>query len=243
LLKIHSRLAAGAALLSLTVTALGAQVEKTLDLRTRQDKTSFYVILASRGGSATGHAFVVWGVEDGVRHHTTVRALGLYPEGNGANCSSLLRTVPGTVLDEMQTHSFQGITQQLIVRVDAADYQRSWQVARQWDCRHEFSLFSRDCVQFPRAIGMSLQLDMPRRGMTRWTPQAYVRALLAGVTEGTIALEGAVYEGSLMNDQPMGPGVLIYADRSRVEAVFQGPDRDVVTARIPAPAEVASGRE
>jgi hypothetical protein len=165
------------------IPTISAQTSKTLDLRTQRSKNSYYVVLASRGGSSTGHAFVVWGVEDGTRHRCTVRALGLYPEGSGANCSSLVRNVPGGVLDELQTHSFQSITQELIVRVDESAYKRSLQVAREWDCRHEFSLFSRDCVEFLRAVGVSLDLDMPRRGMTRWTPQAYVKALLASVPD------------------------------------------------------------
>lgn len=164
---------------------LAAQTSKTLDLHTQRSKSSYYVILASRGGSATGHAFVVWGVEDAPRHRTTVRALGLYPESSSTNCSSLVRNVPGGMLDELQTHSFQGIDQKLILRVDEAAYNRSFEVAREWDCRHEFSLFSRDCVEFLRAVGLSLGLDMPRRGLTRWTPQAYVRALLASVPDGS----------------------------------------------------------
>jgi hypothetical protein len=161
------------------VHPISAQTSETLDLRTHHSKNSYYVVLASRGGSATGHAFVVWGVEDARRHRTTVRALGLYPEGSGANCGSLVRTVPGSLLDELQTHSFQSIDQELIVRVDEEDYRRSWQVAQQWDCRHEFSLVSRDCVEFLRAVGLSLNLDMPRRTIFRSTPRAYVRALVA----------------------------------------------------------------
>jgi len=171
----------------LAVFPVSAQISQTLDLHTQHSKKSFYVVLASRGGSATGHAFVVWGIEDGVRHRTTVRALGLYPDGSSANCSSLVRTVPGGVLDELQTHSFQAITQELIVRVDQAAYQRSWQVARQWDCRHEFALFSRDCVEFLRAVGQSIDLDMPRRGITSQTPQAYVRGLVAQYAELQLA--------------------------------------------------------
>jgi hypothetical protein len=174
---------------AVVVCPIFAQTSKTLDLRTIHSKSSFYVVLASRGGSATGHAFVVWGVEDTRRHRTTVRALGLYPEGSAANCSSLGRTVPGGVLDELETHSFQGISEELIVRVDEAAYKRSWQVARQWDCRHEFALFRRDCVEFLRAVGLSLGLDMPGRGMTRWTPRAYVRALIAQNTELQMAAD------------------------------------------------------
>jgi hypothetical protein len=173
-LRIHLLIAA----FIVVIHPISAQTSKTLDLHRQHSKKSFYVVLAARGGSATGHAFVVWGVEDGVRHKTTVRALGLYPDSSANNCGTLVRTVPGGVLDELKTHSFQAITEELIVRVDEAAYQRSLQVARQWDCRHEFSLFSRDCVEFLRAVGQSLDLDMPRRGMTRWTPQAYVRALM-----------------------------------------------------------------
>jgi hypothetical protein len=160
------------------ICPISAQTSETLDLRTHHSKNSYYVVLASRGGSATGHAFVVWGVEDARRHRTTVRALGLYPEGAGTNCGSLVRTVPGGLLDELQTHSFQSIDQELIVRVDEEDYRRSLQVAQQWDCRHEFSLVSRDCVEFLRAVGLSLHLEMPRRTILRSTPQAYVHALI-----------------------------------------------------------------
>jgi len=160
-----------------------------MDLHTQHSKNSFYVVLASRGGSATGHAFVVWGIEDALHHRTTVRALGLYPDSSGTNCSSVVRTVPGGIFDELKTHSFQSINQALIVRVDESVYKRSLQVARQWDCRHEFSLLNRDCVEFLIAVGQSLDLDMPRRGMFRSTPQAYVRALLAKNAELQMAAE------------------------------------------------------
>jgi hypothetical protein len=75
-------------------SALCAQNSKTLDLRTRHTRKSFYVILAARGGSATGHAFVLWGVEDNVHRRSTIQAFGLYPEGTGANCGALVRNVP-----------------------------------------------------------------------------------------------------------------------------------------------------
>jgi hypothetical protein len=163
-----------------------AQSTKTLDLRTEHSKNSYYVVLASRGDSATGHAFVVWGVEDARRHRTTVRALGLYPDGSSTSCSSQMRTVPGGMLDELKTHSFQSIDQALIVRVDERVYQRSWQVASEWDCRHEYSLIHRDCVEFVRAVGIALGLDMPRRRMIQWTPQAYVHTVLVRADEGSL---------------------------------------------------------
>src|SRR5208337_1704866 len=58
-------------------SALCAQNSKTLDLRTRHTRKSFYVILAARGGSTTGHAFVLWGIEDNVHHRSTIQAFGL----------------------------------------------------------------------------------------------------------------------------------------------------------------------
>jgi hypothetical protein len=164
---------------------LSAQNIRTVDLRGATHKASrksFYVVLAARGGSATGHAFVMWGIEDRSRHRSSIRAFGLYPEGKGTNCGALVRNVPGGILDEMKNHSFQTVTEELIVRVDEAAFNRSWQVARQWDCRHQFSLLNRDCVEFLRAVGESAGLDMPSRSVTQWTPQAYVRALMASRT-------------------------------------------------------------
>jgi hypothetical protein len=157
----------------------GAQSIQTLDLHRHKSKDAFYVVLASRGGSATGHAFVVWGVEDARTHRTTVRAEGLYPEGSSSSCGPQVRTVRGGMLDELKTHSFQSIDEELIVRVDEADYRRSREVAREWQCRREYSLFGRDCVEFVRAVGLSLGLAMPRRGVTDWTPRAYVHAVLS----------------------------------------------------------------
>jgi hypothetical protein len=74
-------------------SSLPAQDIKTLDIRTQHTRKSSYVILAARGGSATGHAFVLWGIEDHIRRRTTIQAFGLYPDGSRGNCSSLVRTV------------------------------------------------------------------------------------------------------------------------------------------------------
>ena len=219
-------------LLFLILAPLCAQVSKTLDLSTKDDSKTHYVVFASRGGSATGHAFVVWGVEDGERRQSTIQAFGLYPENEGTNCSSVIRTVPGRVMDELANHSVQSITMELIVRVDESDFKRSLRVARAWDCRREFSLFSRDCVEFIRAVGESLRLVMPSRGIMRWTPQAYVKALLASVTEGTLELEDGVYQGSLMNKKPMGHGTLSYRDDSEIRGTFWGLDHVVGSGQL-----------
>src|SRR5258708_11371163 len=135
-------------------------------------------------------------------------------------------------MDELLNHSVQSINQQLIVRVDEGDFQRSSKIARAWDCRREFSLLSRDCVEFLRAVGDSLHLEMPSRAITRWSPQAYVRALLASVSEGRVELEDAVYEGSLLNKKPMGHGTLTYPDQSEIHGTFWGWEHHVARGRL-----------
>ena len=166
-----------------------AQVLQTLDLSTLPGREAYYVVLAARGGSSTGHAFVVWGIEDDRRKMSSVEALGLYPENDSSNCAALMHAVSGSgrVMDEMLNHSVQGITYALILKVDERDFKRSSRVAREWDCKHEFSLLGRDCVEFLRAVGESLNLKMPGRNLARWTPQAYVRVLQQRAADGTLA--------------------------------------------------------
>jgi hypothetical protein len=184
--------------IALALFPLSAQVLQTMDLSTTHGRKTFYVVLASRGGSSTGHAFVVWGIEDGARKMSSIEALGLYPESDGANCAALMHSVSGSgrVMDEMANHSVQGITYALIVKVDESDFRRSRTVAREWDCRHQFSLLGRDCVEFLRAVGLSLHLKMPGRGLTRWTPQAYVRALQERASNGVLISDRFSLTGS-----------------------------------------------
>ena len=79
---------------------LAGQSIKTLDLTTASTNRQFYVIFAARGGSATGHAFVLWGTEDGVPHYSTVKAYGLYPENEKDACSAAIRRVLGALVEE-----------------------------------------------------------------------------------------------------------------------------------------------
>jgi hypothetical protein len=213
---------------ALALCPVAAQTTKTIDLSTKNVRKKFCVIFAARGGSATGHAFVLWGSEDNVRQRSTIKAYGLYPENEKDACSSAIRRVPGAVVDESTNHGIANITDELIVKVDESDFKRLLKVARSWQCKREFALLSSDCVEFIRAIGDSLGLDMPHRTLLRWTPRAYVRALLAGVSSGTVHLAEGDYEGSLMNGRPMGHGVLVGTDRSRIEATFWGADNYVV---------------
>ena len=211
----------------LLAASLGAQVSKTIDLSTSQAGTKFYVIFASRGGSATGHAFVLWGAEDDLRQRSTVKAFGVYPASDKDNCGSVYRRVPGSVVDESTNHGIAGITEELIVRVDQTYFDRSLKLVRVWECKHEFALLKNDCVEFIRAVGGSLDLEMPRRFITRWAPRAYVRALLESVDSGELVSSGARYRGTLMNGKPMGRGTLTFDNGTRIDATFWGLDRHV----------------
>src|SRR6266404_799148 len=215
-------------LLSAVLGSLSAQVSKSIDLSTATTaKKKFYVVFASRKDTTTGHAFVVWGIEDGVRRRSSVKAFGLYPESDSSTCRTTFGTVSGHLVDEKINHSMGKIAAELIVQVDENAFNDSMKAAREWDCRHAFSLFSRDCVEFLRVVGNTLHLDMPRRRITRWTPHSYVQALLTTVEIGTLKMEDAVYEGSLMNGHPMGHGSLTYNAGSRIYGTFWGLDRRV----------------
>ena len=214
-------------LLGASILPVSAQAIKTLDLSSTTANKKFYVIFAARGGSATGHAFVMWGLEDSVRKRSTIRAFGLYPERDQNACRSAFGKIAGTIVDESVNHGIADITDELIVQVDESYFNLSQQIARHWDCKHEFELLSRDCVEFVRAVGNSLYLEMPRRTIMQMTPRAYVRALMASVTTGTLTVPDAVYEGSLVNNKPMGRGVLTFQDESRIDGAFWGLDHVV----------------
>ena len=169
----------------------------------------------------------MWGIEDGVPRCSSVKAFGLYPESDSGACRTAFGTVSGHLVDQKVKHSVGKIAAELIVQVDENAFNESMKVAREWDCRHAFSLLSRDCVEFLRAVGNSLHLDMPRRRIIRWTPYGYVPALLATVGTGTLELEDAVYQGSPMNGQPMARGSMVYHHGSRIDGTFWALDRHV----------------
>ena len=158
-----------------------------------------------------------------------MEAFGLYPVHDSDQCTSTIRTVPGHIVDEMFNHGIQRIDRKLIIRLDAADFYRSRQIARQWGCRHEFSILSRDCVEFVRAVGNSLDLNMPRRSIAHCTPQGYIRALLDSVTVGSVKIRDGVYEGSLMGNAPMGRGILTMPGECRIQGTFWGTRHHVGT--------------
>jgi len=197
-----------AALVVLLGLSLAGQDSKTIDFSTSRGSTRYYVVFAARNDTRTGHAFVIWGVEDDRKRRSTIKAMGLYPEYQEDDWKSVVRLVPGTIVDEQINHSLSSIAGELILKVDAAAYQESLKTASVWECKHEFAVLRRDCVEFLRDVGTSLGLDMPRRMAAGATPHAYVQALLAGVSMGKRDFGEAMYEGSLLEGRPTGHGML-----------------------------------
>src|SRR5260370_36297678 len=50
---------------------------------------------------------------------------------------------------------------------------------------------------------------------------------MSSVATGTLTLPDAIYEGSLVNNKPMGRGVLTFDDQSRIEGTFWNLDHVV----------------
>src|SRR5260370_18998830 len=100
-------------LLSAVLGSLSAQIFKSIDLSTDKTPKKFYVVFASRNDTTTGHAFVVWGIEDGVRRCTSVKAFGLYPQSDSGTCRTAFGTVSGHLVDEKINHSMGKIAAEL----------------------------------------------------------------------------------------------------------------------------------
>jgi hypothetical protein len=79
----------------------------------------------------------MWGSQSWLRRTFPGPALAGLKAGCRQDC--LPHTVDlqlgGPQMDEMLNHSVQSINQELIVRVDEADFHRSSRIARSWDCR------------------------------------------------------------------------------------------------------------
>src|SRR5260370_38593651 len=104
-------------LLSAVLGSLSAQIFKSIDLSTANTAKKFYVVFASRNDTTTGHAFVVWGIEDGVRRCSTGKAFGLYPESDTSTCRTAFGTVPGGLVDEKINHRVRKTAPELIIQV------------------------------------------------------------------------------------------------------------------------------
>jgi hypothetical protein len=148
--------------------------DKAVDRRTYSDQTNnkYYLVFCARGGTALGHAFVVWGAEDASRRKSTSQAFGFYPaQGHG-----VLGQVPGEIKDEAFSGKMQYITDRLIVQVDKAVYDRAQRQISAWSTEN-YSLFSTNCINFVMSVARDAGLRVPPKGNAT-LPAGYVQALI-----------------------------------------------------------------
>ncbi|MBW4473832.1 MAG: hypothetical protein KME45_26155 [Stenomitos rutilans HA7619-LM2] len=148
--------------------------DKSVDQRTYSDYTNnkYYLVFCARGGSSTGHAFVVWGIQDSGRGTSTYKAFGFYPsQGTGA-----FGQVPGQIRNEAFSGKMNKITDRLIVQVDKAVYDRTQRAISEWRTTN-YDLFSTNCINFVMSVARDAGLRVPQRDSTTF-PSDYVQALI-----------------------------------------------------------------
>lgn len=148
--------------------------DKQVDRRTYSDATGnkYYLVFCARGGSATGHAFIIWGIEDNRRFVSGQKAFGFYPsKGIGA-----FGSVPGNIKDEALSGKMNLITDRLTVRVDKAVYDRTQKAISKWSTA-DYRLFNNNCINFVMEVARDAGLQVPSKSSTV-TPSAYVQNLI-----------------------------------------------------------------
>ena len=193
------------------------------------DENRYFVVFAARGStieikSWTGHAFVVWGIEDTRAQKSSYTAFGMYPKDPtktgdknaafGAVPKEILIEIfggPGEIRDEATMHSIGGMTNDLIVEVDKRQYDASLNLAMMTMANpSSFQLLKSDCVTFMSGIALTLLgQDVPARDLKNSLPQAYVADLIRAVTTPkTITRPGITYTGQTWFEIPNGDGTL-----------------------------------
>ena len=198
-----------------------------LPLAKSTDGNRYFVVFAARGStkeikSLTGHAFIVWGIEDTKAQKSSYTAYGMYPkdpakggDGNaayGAVPPGILGMVfgtPGEIKDESTMHSIGSITNDLIVEVNKTGYDQSFNQAMMSLANPpNFKILKSDCVTFMSEIALPLLgAQVPPRGLKNFTPQMYVADLIRAVqTPKTVTRPGISYTGQTWLNIPNGEG-------------------------------------
>ena len=147
---------------------------KNVDLRNASfaEANAYLVVFCARGGSATGHAFVAWGVEDEEKVVSRQDAYGFYPERN----AGVFGYVPGEVRNEAFNPKSALITDRLIVRVTKAQFEETLRIYPMWQTR-DYNLFTTNCVAFAAAVARSLGLTVPDHTSFRF-PSDFITTLI-----------------------------------------------------------------
>lgn len=161
----------------LLCSAVAIAAEKSIDKRTpsKDSKNAYFLVFMARGGSPTGHAFVVWGKDDADKKLCSEAAFGFYPkEGKG-----VLGPVPGVIVDEMLTGKMKNVTDRLVVQVDQKTYEAAEAIRKKW-ADSEYKAADRDCVTFSQEVARAAGLVVPARDASELLPQKYMQSLING---------------------------------------------------------------
>ena len=157
---------------------------KEIDRRTASDTNDYYLVFCARGGSITGHAFVVWGMNDRQRQLSSQQAFGMYAMTDKAGdfIRSVFSPIPGNIVNESLKGSLSKVTDRLIVRVDRSVYYKSFGVMQDWSKKSgkdkkDYRLLFQDCVTFTKEVSAASGLKIPAR-LTNATPQGFIRELM-----------------------------------------------------------------
>lgn len=135
----------------------------------------FYVVLSARETrlpTTAGHAWVAFGIhgyEKDDEHACIGTAFGSYPEEGKTARLSLIKTVPGKVvqgwIDNLGGASKQQTEKiRFVLEVDEASYVRARNVVNTTTLGAEYKLLTKDCAELVRAVAEAIGLKVaPRR--------------------------------------------------------------------------------
>ena len=140
---------------------------KTIDIRNMSEKNAYYIVFCARkpdiknNKSLTGHAFVIFGIEDHQKKMSISSAFGFYPK----NGKGIVEAVPGKIAKELFSSK---ISSKLIVKVNSHHWQEAKKIKKKWQNK-KYHLTKSDCVSYvietANAIGIKVakrkKLDLP----------------------------------------------------------------------------------
>jgi hypothetical protein len=211
--------------------AISVQADvKEIDFRQKTEENKYFLVFAARGDSEegksiTGHAFVIWGIEDHKANSSSYKAWGFYPQDLSplGQVRAIFGQVPGNIVDEVLKGSLRTVSDTLIVRVDRADYDKAEKVLNMWAVGKTFQLGAGDCLDFLMEVGESIGLPMPTRFIMTEFPQRYLKEFVGSVEPKYhhVYSDGSVYDGPRINLMLFGRGTITSSDKSRYEGMFR----------------------
>lgn len=167
-------------LLVLAVCSIFPSLSHAEDLRldhrryTDRSGARYFVVLAARGGSATGHAFVVWGKQDPRQQLSSQAAFGFYPAQS--NRFGVFGAVPGAIRNEALKPTSSLITDRVIIEVNRDWYEASQTEMAKW-ATSDYRLFSRNCISFVRAVAQRTNTKLPAWSKTDF-PSSHIKKII-----------------------------------------------------------------